>query len=119
VEENERMAQPTLKSILSNNRSQTHISVEELDDRFIEIYSEENLNSLFSYYTMDGSKKRVTFDEDDGELPPIETEETIEGEVEETEDVINGNESVGDLTEEFDESMFLRKFDLKQSILVF
>jgi hypothetical protein len=36
VEENERMAQPTLKSILSNNRSQKHVSVEELDERFIQ-----------------------------------------------------------------------------------
>jgi hypothetical protein len=36
VEENERMERPTLKSILSKNRPQTHISVEELDERFIE-----------------------------------------------------------------------------------
>ncbi len=105
VEENERMAQPTLKSILSKNRPQTYISVEELDERFIQFDFKENPNLLFSYYIMDGSKRRVTFDEEDNNeaLPPIETEETVENdddEVEETEDVINV-----DLTEEFDESM--------------
>jgi hypothetical protein len=105
VEENERMAQPTLKSILSKNRPQTHICVEELDERFIQFDFKENPNLLFSYYIMDGSKRRVTFDEEDNNeaLPPIETEETVENdddEVEETEDVINV-----DLTEEFDESM--------------
>jgi len=33
------MERPTLKSILAKNRPQTHISVEELDERFVEFYA--------------------------------------------------------------------------------
>ncbi|UJR15870.1 hypothetical protein I4U23_002796 [Adineta vaga] len=50
IGESERMERPTLKSILSKNRPQAHASVEELDD---------------SYYILDESKKRVTFDDED------------------------------------------------------
>ena len=61
------MKKPTLKSILSKNKSQKHIYVEELDERFCLVLSQliESLNLfIFSYYIMDGSKKRVTFDDD-------------------------------------------------------
>ena len=66
---------------------------------------------------MDGTKKRVTFDGDEAnneELPPVETEETNgneeeDAEVDETEDDTNGHEPAGDLIEEYDESMSLKK----------
>ena len=71
------MIRPTI-----NNRAQMRYDVEELDD---------------SYYIMDGSKKRVTFDDDDEvpnpeDLPPIETDE------------INGNE-VDDQDDEVEETV--------------
>lgn len=67
---------------LINTRAQTRYDVEELDA---------------SYYIMDGSKKRVTFDDDDelpnqDELPPIETNgnEIDDQEDEETVSVLPG-----------------------------
>ena len=54
---------------------------------------------FFSYYIMDGSNKRVTFDEDEGQnqemLPPIATDETINGnEVDDQDDVDEVEETV-------------------------
>ncbi|CAF2371238.1 unnamed protein product [Rotaria sp. Silwood2] len=72
VEENQRMERPTLKSILSKNKPQTHIYVEELDE---------------SYYIMDGSKKRVTFEDDDNNNNQVDKNETVStNETEENED---------------------------------
>ncbi len=56
------------------------------------IFLSENSSFCFSYYVLDGSKKRVTFDYDDEgvkdeTLPPIETEETEENEDQEEEEV--------------------------------
>ncbi|CAF0792801.1 unnamed protein product [Rotaria sp. Silwood1] len=71
VEENQRMEQPTLKSILSKNKSQAHIYVEELDE---------------SYYIMDGSKKYVTFEDDDNDNKVDKNETVSTNETEENED---------------------------------
>ncbi len=54
------------------------------------IFLSENSSFCFSYYVLDGSKKRVTFDDgdegvNDEILPPIETEETEENEDQEEE----------------------------------
>ncbi|CAF3409900.1 unnamed protein product [Rotaria socialis] len=102
VEESQRMEQPTLKSILAKNKPQKHIFVEELDE---------------SYYIMDGSKKRVTFDDDEAmnnePVPPIESDEVVphendsmamdngEGEEEEEEEI--DQTTNGDLIAEFEE----------------
>ncbi|CAF4062315.1 unnamed protein product [Adineta steineri] len=106
IAESERMERPTLKSILAKNRPQTHLSVEELDE---------------SYYILDGTKRRVTFDDENeadknGTLPteetttdngddstPVDNEEQgdnddNEEEEEETEETTNG-----DLAAEFEE----------------
>lgn len=74
TEEKERMIQPTIQ-----NRVQTRYDVEELDE---------------SYYIMDGSKTRVTFDDDETpiqeELPPTETNgnDVDEQEEEEVDDTV-------------------------------
>ncbi|CAF4810383.1 unnamed protein product, partial [Rotaria socialis] len=99
-----RMEQPTLKSILAKNKPQKHIFVEELDE---------------SYYIMDGSKKRVTFDDDEAmnnePVPPIESDEVVphendsmamdngEGEGEEEEEEEIDQTTNGDLIAEFEE----------------
>ncbi|CAF0961575.1 unnamed protein product, partial [Rotaria sordida] len=93
VEENQRMEQPTLKSILSKNKPQAHIYVEELDE---------------SYYIMDGSKKRVTFDDDDdnnNKNEIISTNETEENEDDSTTIDNEEDEQItnGDLTAEYEE----------------
>ena len=77
------MERPTIKSILSKNRQSTHVSVEELDDRFASP-SPLTLTKLrfCSYYVLDSSKRRVTFDEGDEQnetpLPGIDDDETPE-----------------------------------------
>lgn len=79
---------------------------------------------------MDGTKKRVTFDDEDGKpeqdepLPPVETEENgdveqqengEEGEEEEEEETVTN----GDLIEEFDESMSKKIFVINLLMLFF
>ncbi|CAF1132365.1 unnamed protein product [Adineta ricciae] len=106
VEENERMERPALKSILSKNRSQTHASVEELDE---------------SYYIMDGTKKRVTFDDEDeggknGIEATNETEEIAENEEDnsvevDNEDQKNDEEENGDGSAEITNGDLLAEFD--------
>lgn len=84
MEEAQRMERPTLKSILSKSKSRTYRSVEELDD---------------SYYVMDGSNKRVTFDDEENNQNGEQTEMPLVAEVE---DVSGGMEN-GEEDEEAEE----------------
>ena len=80
------MEKPTLKSILSKSKKQTHRSVEELDERFVVKIvfvfrqtktTNESICSSVSYYVMDGSSKRVTFDDDEQQNNLSLIEETV------------------------------------------